>query len=604
MNKELINRADADPAFTWDPYSIFASDGEWEAAVAELQKAMAAFGRTGSELLASVSALADLLTARDTLAQSAGKILIYAQMHWAVDTSDPRASAMMGRARALLAEVQSCIAFVEPAIVAFGAEAVRSRLANDTPLAVYEHYLDTVFRSSEHIRSAEVEELLGLLSDPFRTSAMTHSILADADLAFEPARATDPSAPPRPVAQGTIASLITDADREIRRTAFENYADAFLAHQHSMANALSAGVKQDVFNARVRRYASALEASLGRNFIPVDVFHNTVNTFRENLHVWHKYWRLRRRVLGFDSLKVYDIKAPLASARPVIPFEQAVEWIAAGMRPLGEEYVDALRRGTLEQRWVDVYPNKAKRSGAFSTGSPGTHPFILMSYADDVFSLSTLAHELGHSLHSYFTWKQQPFVYGRYSLFVAEVASNFNQALVRDYLLRSKPERDFQVALLEEAMSNYHRYFFIMPTLARFELEIHERTERGEALTAQGLNRLMADLFCEGYGEEVEQDEERVGITWAQFHTHLYSNFYVYQYTTGIAAANALAAKVLAGEDGAVAAYLDFLKTGNSAYPLDALQAAGVDMTSPEPVQRAFALLDSYIDRLERILLD
>jgi oligoendopeptidase F len=280
-----------------------------------------------------------------------------------------------------------------------------------------------------------------------------------------------------------------------------------------------------------------------------------------------------------------------------------VEWIAAGMRPLGDEYVEALRRGTLEQRWVDVYPNKAKRSGAFSTGSPGTHPFILMSYTDDVFSLSTLAHELGHSLHSYYTWKYQPIVYGRYSLFVAEVASNFNQALVRDYLLRSMPDRDFQIAVLEEAMSNYHRYFFIMPTLARFELEIHERTERGEALTAQGLKQLMADLFREGYGDEVEMDEERVGITWAQFATHLYSNFYVYQYTTGIAAANALASRVSAGEEGAVTAYLDFLKAGNAVYPLDALQAAGVDMRSPESVQRAFALLESYVDRLEQLLL-
>ncbi len=602
MSRELLNRADVDPHYTWDAQSIFASDDEWESAIGELQEGLVTFARFKGELTADAGRLADGLLERDALGALAGKILIYAQLYWTVETSDPKASAMMGRARALLAEVQSGFAFVEPEILANGEETTKSLLAADGRLADYDHYLEAIFRKGEHIRSAEVEELLGLLSDPFRTASMTHGILADTDMAFEPARSTDPAEPPASVAQGTIAALLTDADREIRRTAFENYADGFLAHQHSMANALAAGVKQDVFNARVRRYSSSLAASLGRNFIPVEVFHNTISAFRDNLPVWHRYWRLRRRVLGYDSLKVYDTKAPLASSRPVVPYEQAVEWIAAGMRPLGDEYVQALRRGTLEQRWVDVFPNKAKRSGAFSTGSYGTHPFILMSYTDDVFSLSTLAHELGHSLHSYYTWRNQPFVYGRYSLFVAEVASNFNQALVRDHLLRTMPERDLQIALLEEAMANYHRYFFIMPTLARFELELHERIERGEALTAQGMNKLMADLFREGYGDEVEMDEARVGITWAQFPTHLYSNFYVYQYTTGIAAANALAARVLAGEEGAVSAYLEFLKTGDAAYPLDALQAAGVDMRSPEPVRQAFLLLDSYVDRLERHL--
>jgi oligoendopeptidase F len=240
--------------------------------------------------------------------------------------------------------------------------------------------------------------------------------------------------------------------------------------------------------------------------------------------------------------------------------------------------------------------------GAFSSGVPGTHPFIMMSYNDDLYGLSTLAHELGHSMHSYYTFKTQKLMaYSRYGLFAAEVASNFNQALVRDYLFRTETDPDFQIALIEEAMSNFHRYFFIMPTLARFELEIHERVEKGQALTADTLNKLMADLFAEGYGDELQIDHERTGITWAQFHTHLYSNFYVYQYATGISAAHALAEGILAGKPGAADNYLSFLKAGGSIYPLDALKLAGVDMTQPEPVESAFAVLAGLVDRLEKL---
>ena len=470
-------------------------------------------------------------------------------------------------------------------------------------MAIYAHYLDSLFKRQAHIRSAEVEEILGQLSDVFRTASSTHSVLADADLTFAPAIPAGDNADPLPVAQGTMGALITHPDREVRRTSFESYADAYLAHKNSMANALSAGIKQDVFNMRVRGYNSSLEASLTPNHIPVQVFHNTIDTFCRHLPTWHRYWRLRRQVLGYDQLHVYDIKAPLTATRPAVPYADAVRWIVAGMKPLGHDYVAALERGLRHERWVDVYPNQGKRSGAFSTGVKGTHPFILMSYSDDVFSLSTLAHELGHSMHSYLAWQNQPFIYSRYTLFVAEVASNFNQAMVRDFLLRTQQDPDFQIALLEEAMSNYHRYFFIMPTLARFELAIHEQVERGQALTAESMMTLMTDLFREGYGDEMAVDADRVGITWAQFPTHLYSNFYVYQYTTGIAGANALARRVLAGEPGAVEAYLAFLRAGNSLYPLDALRLAGVDMTSPEPVEAAFGVLASYVDRLEALLL-
>jgi oligoendopeptidase F len=283
-----------------------------------------------------------------------------------------------------------------------------------------------------------------------------------------------------------------------------------------------------------------------------------------------------------------------------LTYEQCVDWVCDSLEPLGDEYVETVRRGCLEERWIDVYPNQGKMGGAFSAGSPGTHPFIVMSFDGTAVSLGTLAHELGHSMHSYLAWKTQPQISARYSLFVAEVASNFHQALLRAHLLDVVDDENLELAILEEAMANFHRYFFIMPTLARFEREMHERIEQGEGLTADLLEERMADLFGEAYGPNFEFDRERVGITWAQF-SHLYAPFYVYQYATGISGAHALARGVLAGEHGAAERYLGFLSAGGSEYALDVLQKAGVDLTSPEPVEETFAVLASLVDRLEAL---
>jgi oligoendopeptidase F len=374
-------------------------------------------------------------------------------------------------------------------------------------------------------------------------------------------------------------------------------------HKNALAQCLATGVKQNVFVARVRGYESPLHSAMEPNFLPTRVFTSLIAAFEKHLPIWHRYWNLRRRALGLEKLTPYDVKAPLGQAPAPVAYETAVEWIAEGMAPLGEDYVAALRRGAGPERWVDWACNRGKRMGAFSSGTVGTHPYILMSYNDDLFSLSTLAHELGHSLHSYYSRRNQPYVYAGYGLFAAEVASNFDQALVRAHLLEKfKDDPVMLLGVLEEAMSNFHRYFFVMPTLARFEREIHERVWRGEALSAKALNALMADLFTEAFGPDVAIDRERVGSTWMQFSTHLYANFYVWQYATGIAGAHALAARVLTEGEPAASAYLDFLSAGGSLYPLDALKRAGVDLTSPQPVEAAFQVMEGYIDRLERVI--
>jgi oligoendopeptidase F len=593
-------RSEIPQQYKWDAESIYPSREAWEAEIQYVEGKLPELSKFQGRLGEGPQTLLEWFEAAEDVMKRVGKILVYATLHYTVDTQDQGAAAMNDRARSLIARAMAAGAFAEPEILAVGMEALRRWMEEEPKLAIYEHYFDKLYRRRAHVRSPEVEELLSQVMDPFRTAASVHGILSDADLRFRPAK--NSKGEELEVAQGTIGKLLGDPDREVRRTAWESYCDAYLQFKNTTANCIAAGVKQNVFLARARKYDSALEAALYPNNVPVEVFHNLIEVYRRSLGIWHRYWRLRRKALQFDTLHVYDTRAPLTRHQPEVPFERAVEWISEGIEPLGSEYVETMRRGVLEERWVDVYPNQGKRMGAFSSGTQGTHPFILMSYNDDLFSLSTLAHELGHSMHSYYTWKTQPFVYARYSIFAAEVASNFNQALVRDYLLRThQDDPEFQIAVIEEAMANFHRYFFIMPTLARFEREIHERVWRGEPLTAESLIELMARLFEEGYGRELELDRERVGITWAQFPTHLYANFYVYQYATGISGAHALAERVLAGEPEAAASYVEFLNAGGSLYPLEALKRAGVDLTSPEPVEQAFGVLDRYVKRLEEL---
>jgi len=595
----LPTRAEVPLERTWNLDSIFPTPADWDAAGQTLTGLLPALSAYQGRLGQSPQVLLEFIQHYQDVAILVGKIGTYASNATAVDTLNQEASARAGQARSLMARFQAAVAFFEPELVAIGFDKLRQWMEETPDLAFFTHYVQRLEDRQAHIRSGEVEETLALTSDAFSGAFATFNALNNADLTFCPAAASDGAQ--LEIGQASIGSLITHTDREVRRTAWQNYADGYLQFKNTFASTLTTAIKQDVFNARMRGYESSLHASLGANHIPVEVFHNLIEVFKKNLPTWHRYWRLRRKALDYQTFHVYDIKAPLTDSKPLVPFHQAVDWICEGMAPLGSEYVSILRRGCLEERWVDYARHKGKREGAFSSGSKGTNPFIMMSYADDLFSASTLSHELGHSLHSYYSRQEQPFVYSRYSLFVAEVASNFNQAMLRHHLFQAQPDPRFQVALIEEAMSNYHRYFFIMPTLARFELEAHARVERGAPVSADIFTDILADFFKEGYGDEVDFDRPRIGITWAQF-LHMYMNFYVYQYATGIAGAHALADGVLAGKPHAAENYLAFLKAGGSLYPLDALKLAGVDLTTTAPVESAFAVLSGLVDRLEKLL--
>jgi oligoendopeptidase F len=469
---------------------------------------------------------------------------------------------------------------------------------SESRLKTYEQFFDDLLRQQAHVRSAEVEEVFGLVQDPLGGFYTTANILTNSELKFPDARTNDGKE--ISVTQGSLEKILASPDREARRTAWEGFRDTHLAFKNTLATNLTNSVKANVFAQRVRKYPSTLAGSLFTNNVPEKVFHNLLEVTRKNLPVWHKYWRVRRNALKQKDLQPYDIWAPLTKTSPMIPYEQAVEWVCEGLAPLGEEYVSTARRGLLEEGWVDVYPNVNKSSAQFSSGSKGTHPFIVMLYDDTIFSLSTVAHELGHSMHSHLTFKHQPMVYAGYTLFVAEVASNLNQALVRDHLLKTNSDPQFQISVLEEGFANFHRYFFIMPLLAQFELEVHQRIERGQGVTADDMNSMMADLYAEGYGSEMEFDRDRTGITWATF-SHLFQDYYVYQYSTGISGAHSLSRSILAGKPNAAQNYLKALSIGSSMYPLDTLKLAGVDMSTPEPVEETFEILSQMVDKLEEL---
>jgi oligoendopeptidase F len=600
MEKKTLPLRSEVPLYeTWNLENVFLDVHAWEKAKDEVLAQIPDLMDYKGKLSHGPEVLANFLEHYEKTTRLASKVMVYGMLASSVDTQDQNAQAMAGQGQSIFIRLHAATSFIDPELMVIGFDQLCDWIKKDQRLANLSHFIEELERQKEHVRSDEVEEVLALSGEPLGIFFRAYNAITNADLVFTDA--IDEQGSTMEVGQSSIDSLITHSDRNIRKTGNENYAQGYIAYKNTLASLQLGAIQRDVFNARTRKYESSLEAALDANNIPPVVFHALINTFQSNLPTWHRYWRVRKKALRYDQFHVYDIKAPLSAETPQVPFEQAIEWISQGMAPLGEEYIQTMRKGALEDRWVDRALNKGKRQGAFSSGVYDTNPFVMMSYAENVFSMSTLAHELGHSMHSFYTRKTQPFIYSRYSLFVAEVASNFNQAMVRDHLFNTQADPVFQLALIEEAMSNFHRYFFIMPTLARWELEMHERAEAGKPLTADIMTNVCADYFAEGYGDEVIYDRDQIGITWAQFQ-HMYMNFYVYNYATGISAAHALVNGIREGGQEEVNRYLQFLSAGGSLYPLDALKLAGVDMTSSEPVDRAFEAMARYVDRLEELV--
>lgn len=601
QTKVLPKRSEVSREETWDIEALYAMPADWEAEAEALPAAIRALTQHAGKLGESQAALLAYLKEADDLELRLSRLFSYASMSASVDGSDTVSAARRDKASGIAAQLSAAAAFARPEILALDEAKLRGWL--ETPeFADHKVRLSRLLRNKPHVRSAEVEELLGAVQAPFASERGIHPALANMDLQF--GYVTQQGSGVTKITQGNVDALSSGPDREVRREAWEHYADAHLAVQHSQAAMYATNVRQSVFLARARHYPDTLTASLAPDNIPTAVVTTLLETYRANTPIWHRYWRVRREWLGLSELREYDVKASLMPRRAV-DYGQAVDWICEGMAPLGEDYVREMRRGLTTERWVDYAENDGKRQGAYSNGGGRVKPFIFMTWNGTLGSYSTLAHEIGHSMHSLLSTREHPYSVPRYTLFHAEVASNFNQAMSRKNLLRQAREAgdtEFEVQVIEEALGNFHRYFFIMPTLAAFELECYRRIEAGDTLSAPDLTELTADLLRQGYGDGVKMDRERSGIMWAEFSTHLYANFYAYQYATGISAAHQLLEKFDADPVGAQESYLRFLKSGGSLDPIDALREAGVDMLSPEPVQATFRTLEGYVARLEELL--
>lgn len=599
MIKPLPRREDVPVQDTWDLESMYPTVEAWEAAYRQLESELPALAAFQGRLVESATNLHQFLSLADRLMPELMKIYNYAERKFDVDTTNQEHAARVSRAQGLWARFGATVAFARPEMLTLEPDTIARFMAAEPALKIYKHFFDDLLRQKPHVRSAEVEEVMAQAGEVIATPANIYTVLANADLKFAEARTGTKKRVP--VAQGNIEDLLSGPDRTLRKNAWESFADGFLGMKNTFAEVMAGKVKASVLRARVHRYPSVLAASLAPNNIPETVYHNVIDACNRHITIWHRYWDIRRRALKLDKMEVCDIFAPLAKP-PKVTYKQAVRWIVQGLQPLGRAYAGTVRKGITEDRWVDIYPNLGKRDGAYSAGTYGTKPFIFMSYSEHgLRGMSTLAHEIGHSMHTLLSCKAQPFVYSGYSLFAAEVASNFNQALVRAHLLALGKGREFEIAVIQEAMDNFHRYLFLMPILSQFEHWMHTTVEQGGALTADAMSARLVELFRHGYGDAVALDEPRVGVTWMQF-SHFFADYYVWQYASGISAANALADGVLKREQGAAERYLRFLEAGSSMYALDALKLAGIDITQPEALDRAFAVLESYVDRFERLV--
>ncbi len=601
MAQALPQRSEVPEEQIWDIASIYPSDTAWDSAYQDAVGALPRLAQYAGRLGESASVLLEALHERDRQRTAVGRVREYAWMQANVDLGNQEAAARLQRATGLRSRFFAAASYFEPELLSIEPERLAAMGVASPPLATYAHYLDTLRRKRAYTQSSVVERVLASALDIAADHAVTYKVLVNAEIPF--GDVSDAAGNRVTLAQGNVRALTANRDRGVRREAWEAYADGHLAFRNTIASSLISTFERNIFAARTRDYPSVLAAALDTSFLSRDVFDNLIATCRQRLPLWHRYWEVRRRVLGVDTLYGYDIDVPAVRSERVIPYAEGQKIVVAALAPLGDEYGGVLRRGLHEERWVDWSQNQGKLAGASSGGVYGTHPFLLLPYDNSLISVSALSHELGHSMHSYFSWQTQPRIYADYEDFIGEAAANVNQALVRAYLLATDDDPDFQLEVLGEAFAYFHRYLFLMPLLTRFETECHDRLERGEGLSADVMSGILVALFRESYGPSVTIDEARVGIMWAQF-PHLFMNFYPYKYALGIAAASALVEMILQERAPAAARYMNFLRAGDSVYPLEALRIAGIDMASPEPVERAFDVLARMIDRMDMLIGD
>ncbi|MEN9406583.1 MAG: hypothetical protein RLZ12_867 [Bacillota bacterium] len=582
---------------TWRLEDIFGTDDLWEDEFKKVTNLIPTLQEFKGKLAESAVNLLQALTKEEDISERVDKLYTYARMRYDQDLTNSYYQQLNERAATLYVQVEEQLAYLIPEILALAEGVVYAYFQQESGLYKYRQALQVILSQKEHYLSCKEEQLLAQAGNIMRTAEEVFSALNNADLSF--GKVLDSAGNKLEVTHGRYTLLLEHKDRKVRRDVFNALYAQYARHQNTFACTLAGAIKQHNFIAKVRGFNDARHAALKANNIPEEVYDQLIAVTAANTKQLQEYLRLRKKVLKLQELGPYDLNVTLVpNTNYKITFDEAEEIVREALKPLGEEY-GAILDKAFRDRWIDLYENKGKRSGAYSSGSYGTNPYILMNWQDNLDSLFTLVHELGHSLHSYYSHKYQPYVYGNYSIFVAEVASTCNEALLHHYLLHHEPNKEKQKYILQHYLDGFRGTVYRQVMFAEFEYLIHRNEQEGEPLTADSLSKAYLEILTKNFGDGLCLDN-KLALEWARI-PHFYYNFYVYQYATGYSAAASLAQKILGGGAAEVTSYLRFLKAGSSDYPLEVLKRAGIDMTQQEPLADAFHTFAENLNKFEKM---
>ncbi len=594
---QLPERKELDPRYQWRTEDIYPSLEAWEADFKAVESRLPRLEEYKGRLAESSTRLRECLQLRDSIDEILGRLYLYAGLKSDEDSRNTTFQALRDRVMGLSVKFNEVSSFIHPEILAIPETKLWEFVKQDDQLAVYRHYLEDLIRTRDHVLPPEQERLLAMAGEVAQGPYTIFSMFNNADIKFPTIR--DEQGNRVELTKGRYSKFMESPDRRVRQTAYHAFYGTYKHWLNTLSATLSTGIKRDVFYARARKYNSALEAALDSDNIPVQVYDNVVTTINANLTPLHRYIDYRRRRLRLKKVQPYDLFVPLAGKmRWEVPYDEAKAILLEALAPLGDTYLAALKEG-LENGWIDVYENQGKRAGAYSWSTYGVHPFVLLNYQGTLNDLFTLAHEMGHALHSHFTHMHQPYIYSHYTIFVAEVASTTNEALLMHYLLNHTRDREKKLYLLNEYADQIRGTVYIQTLFAEFERKIHELVEEGHPLTVEVLNQLKEELYRRYFGPAFHM-EKKYKINWCRI-PHFYYNFYVFKYVTGYASATAISQMILNGETGARDRYLNFLSAGSSKYSIDLLKDAGVDITQPAPIEATTRLLDNLVSEMEAL---
>ena len=593
----VLQRNEINEKDTWDLSTIFETDQKWEEELALLTEDTKEAASLEGHLLDSAESLLNITERYLDLNRRLEKLYVYAHMKNDQDTRVAKYQEYYAKAMTLYSQLDQVFSFYEPEFMTITEEQYQNFLAEEPKLQPYKHFFDKLLQNKEHVLSQREEELLAGAGEIFGAASETFAILDNADIVFPFVKDEDGNEVQ--LSHGVYMRLVESKNREVRRGAYEALYSTYEQYQHTYAKTLQTNVKVQNYRAKVRNYKSAREAALAANFVPESVYDNLVSAVRKHLPLLHRYLNLRSKILGIPDLKMYDVYTPLSSVEYSFTYEEALKKAEEALAVLGDDYLSRVKRA-FSERWIDVYENQGKRSGAYSGGSYDTNAFMLLNWQDNLDNLFTLVHETGHSMHSSYTRETQPYVYGDYSIFLAEIASTTNENILTEKLLQEVQDDATRFAILNNFLDGFRGTVFRQTQFAEFEHAIHQADQNGEVLTSEFLNNLYADLNQEYYGLSKE-DNPQIQYEWARI-PHFYYNYYVYQYSTGFAAASALAEKIVHGSQDDRDRYIDYLKAGKSDYPLNIMRKAGVDMEKEDYLNDAFAVFERRLDEFEALV--